>query len=141
MSSAEVDENVRLQQARTERTDSLIRAWDGEPGSHWTRTAVERLDFYWPLLPDVRLATPTRAARVMALLHVGLHDAMIATWDAKYAYPRQAPSRAHRGGLSLVPAVASPSYTSEHAAAAGAAAMIRSYRFPRDDTAPNTRPA
>ncbi|MGQ0647500.1 MAG: phosphatase PAP2 family protein, partial [Gemmatimonadaceae bacterium] len=96
---------------------------------------------YWPLLPDVRLATPTRAARVMALLHVGLHDALIATWDAKYAYPRQAPSRAHRGVLSLVPAVASPSYPSEHAAAAGAAAMILSYLFPLDDTAAITRRA
>src|SRR5688572_16172592 len=61
-SAAEINEVVSLQAARTAVSDSVMRSWDGDPTSRWTRIAVERLDFYWPLLPDVRIATPARAA-------------------------------------------------------------------------------
>ena len=138
---AEIDEIVRLQSARTAATDSLVRVWSGDPGTEWSRRAVERLDFYWPLLPDVRLATPARAARIMALLHVAMHDAMVATWDAKYAYDRPSPARATNRVRALAAAGGTPSYPSEHAAAAAVAATILTYAFPIDDTTSFTRPA
>jgi membrane-associated phospholipid phosphatase len=133
--AAELDEVVRLQQARTPATDSLVRAWDGDPTSVWTRVAVERLDFYWPLLPDVRVATPVRAARAMALLHVALHDAMVAAWDAKYAHRRRAPALVDPRVRALVPVDAVPSWPSEHAAAAAASAMVLIHLLPAGDSA------
>jgi len=138
---AEIDEIVQLQTARTAATDSVVRAWGGDPGAPWSRLAVGRLDFYWPLLPDVRIATPARAARIMALLHVAMHDAAVAAWDAKYAYKRQAPALASNRVRALVPLGDTPSYPSEHAAAAAAAAVILTYAFPIDDTTSFTRSA
>ena len=138
---AELDEIVRLQSARTPTTDSVMRVYAGDPGAPWSRLAVGRLDFYWPLLPDVRIATPVRAARIMALLHVATYDAMVAAWEAKYTYNRPAPARASSRVRALVPLDGTPSYPSEHAAAAAAAAMILSYAFPIEDTAAFTREA
>lgn len=132
--SGEIDEIVALQRGRTPATDSAILRWDGDPTSMWTRIAVERLDFYWPLLPDVRVATPVRAARIMALLHVALHDAMIATWDAKYAHGRRTPSQTDSRVKALVGLDGSPSYPSEHAASAAAAAAVLAYAIPLDDS-------
>jgi hypothetical protein len=77
--AGETDEIIRLQSARTAVTDSLIQRYDGDPGVPWSRLAVGRLDLYWPLLPDVRVATPVRAARIMSLLHVAMHDAIVAS--------------------------------------------------------------
>ena len=139
--AAEIDEVTRLQSARTAVTDSLIQRYDGDPGAPWSRLAVGRLDLYWPLLPDVRLATPVRAARIMSLLHVAMHDAIVASWDAKYAYVRRPPAQASGRIRALVPLGDVPSYPSEHAAVAAAAAMILTYAFPLEDTASFSRQA
>lgn len=139
--AAELDEIVRLQAARTSATDSLIHEWDGDPGAAWSRIVIDRLDFYWPLLPDVRTATPARAARIAALLHVALYDATVAAWDAKYRFQRAAPARASSRVRALTALDGTPSYPSEHAAAAAVAAMILTYAFPLEDTAAFTRRA
>jgi len=121
--AAELQEVATLQRQRTAVDDSLMRVFDGDPTSFWTRAAVDRLGFYWALLPDVRIATPARSARMMALLHVAQYDAAIAAWDAKWAYRRRAP--AGSGGVSaLVPVGDVPSYPSEHAAVAAASYAI-----------------
>ena len=130
--ASELDEIVRLQSSRTPATDSIVRAWSGDPGAPWSRMAVDRLNFYWPLLPDVRIATPVRAARIMTLLHVAMYDAIAATWDAKYAYNRSPPVRASSRIRALTSVDGTPSYPSEHAAVAGAAAEILAYAFPID---------
>jgi membrane-associated phospholipid phosphatase len=133
--AAELDEIVRLQNARTAATDAAIRRWDGDPGAPWSRLAIDRLDFYWPLLPDVRLATPARAARIMALLHVAMYDAIVASWDAKFTYMRRAPASSNQRVRGLAALDGTPSYPSEHAAVAAAAAIILAYAFPYDDSA------
>ena len=138
---AELEEIVRLQASRTTATDSLVRAWSGDPGATWSRVAIDRLDFYWPLLPDVRIATPVRAARIAALLHVAMYDAIVASWDAKYRFTRRPPARTSGRVRALTLVDDTPSYPSEHAAVAAAAAMILSYAFPLDDTAGFTRRA
>jgi len=73
---AEIDEIVRLQGARTAATDSVVRAWSGDPGASWSRMAVERLDFYWPLLPDVRIAMLTGTADTAGIRAAGA-DAIV----------------------------------------------------------------
>ena len=129
----ELDEVVRRQGARTAAGDSLVRRWAGSPTAAWDSAALRVLDFYFPLLPSVRVATPVRAARAMALLNVAMHDALVATWDAKYAYGRPAPAEADRRVRALAPGGV-PSYPSEHAAAGAAAAAVLAYAFPMVDT-------
>ncbi len=121
------------QRAVTATIDSMVRRHDGDPTSLWTRTAVDLLGVYWTILPDVRVATPARSARLMALLHVAMHDAAVASWDAKWAYKRRAPARAAQGVRALVPVGDVPSYPSEHAAVAAAAhAILTAHALPGD---------
>ena len=66
--------------------------------------------------------------RVMAIVHTALHDAAIAAWDAQVAHARPSP-----GATSdkITPAAGvdpdQPSFPSEHAAVAGAAAAVLAY--------------
>src|SRR4051812_7348731 len=90
----ELDEVVALQQSRSAATDTAIARWSGLPTSPWHALALDRLEVYWVLLPDVRLATPARTARVMALLNVAMYDALVAAWDAKFVYRRRTPAEA-----------------------------------------------
>jgi membrane-associated phospholipid phosphatase len=68
----------------------------------------------------------------MALMNVAIYDAMVATWDAKYAYNRARPSDVDPTLTTLVATPNSPSYPSEHAAAAAAAAAVLGYLYPDD---------
>jgi membrane-associated phospholipid phosphatase len=130
----ELDEIVQIQKARTAATDAMIRRWDDVPTAPWHALALDRLAVYWVLLPDVRVATPARSARVLALVNVAMYDAIVATWNAKYAFNRPAPFKEDGRIQALVLASAVPSYPSEHAAVAGAAAAVLSYLFPKEDT-------
>src|SRR5260370_16599364 len=62
------------------------------------------------------------AMRDFALIHAAVYDAMIAAWDAKYAYNRKRPSEVDPDLAAELAVPLSPSYPSEHAVAAGAAA-------------------
>ena len=124
-SQQELDEIVRLQSARTATTDSLVRFWDTLPTERWHALTLDVLEFYWALLPDVRPATPVRSARILALVNVAMYDALVATWDAKYAYKRRAPAASDSRVRPLVAITDVPSYPSEHAAVAAAWAQGR----------------
>lgn len=126
---AELDEIVALQAAGTISQQDIER-WDGAPTAAWTDETVRQLEFYWPLLPDVRVATPARAARILALVHVAIYDALVAAWDAKYAYERRPPYEVDTRVARRVNEGRLPSYPSEHAAAAAAAARVLAYAFP-----------
>lgn len=128
----DLDEVLRVQR-EAGMSDAEIRHWDGPPTGPWSELAVDLLEFYWALLPDVRTATPVRSARILALLHVAIYDALVATWDAKYAYERKPPYRTDGRVRRRVPDPGVPSYPSEHAAAAAAAATVLEYLFPLED--------
>jgi membrane-associated phospholipid phosphatase len=130
----ELDEIVALQSTRTATTDSLIRLWDVLPTTPWHEETLNILEFYWALLPDVRAATPVRSARILSIVNVAMYDAMLAAWDAKYAYERPAPAHADSRVRALVDVGSVPSYPSEHAAVAAAAASVLSYLLPFVDT-------
>jgi membrane-associated phospholipid phosphatase len=104
------------------------------PTTPWHTLTLDMLEFYWALLPDVRPATPVRSARILALVNTAMYDALVATWDAKYAYMRRAPSLVDSRVRQLVSVADVPTYPSEHAAVAAAAAAVLSYAFPFDDT-------
>ena len=74
-----------------------------------------------------------RAARAYALLSVAAQDAVIACFDAKYAYWSIRPNQYDS---TYVPVLAvtppHPSYPSGHATASNARATVLSYLFPED---------
>jgi membrane-associated phospholipid phosphatase len=133
--AAELDEIVAMQQTVTPAEDAMIHKWNTQPTTVWHDVALDLFGFYWILLPDVRLATPARSARAFALLHAAMYDALVATWYAKYEFDRPAPTRADSRVRAFVPVADVPSYPSEHAASAAAAAAVLRYLFPNEDTA------
>jgi hypothetical protein len=68
--------------------------------------------------------------RNLSLLHVAIYDAIVAARDSKHAYNRPRPSAFDSTFTTAVPNPTSPSYPSEEAAAAGAAASVLAYIFP-----------
>jgi membrane-associated phospholipid phosphatase len=88
----------------------------------WTNLALD--------LIRIHLPNPVRAARALALLHVALFDTLVATDDARMAYPRPGP--AADGAivpLGRTPATSS-SFPADHGAVAVAAAAVLAYLFP-----------
>lgn len=111
----EVRETVASNDAAVE---AAVAYWDaGAPTYRWLDLALAE---YGKGPPNPRVS------RGLALLNVAIYDAIVASWDAKYAYDRPRPT----GVDPLIPMPASPSYPSEHAAAAGAASTVLAYLFP-----------
>src|SRR5947207_15597707 len=132
--SQELDEIVALQRARSAATDSAIARWSVIPTKNWHALALDRMEVYWVLLPDVRLATAPRTARAMALLNVAMYDALVAAWDAKYTYRRKSPAGTDARVRALIETGGVPRYPSDHAAVEAAAAAGLSYIFPSENT-------
>ena len=61
-----------------------------------------------------------------------MYDATIATWESKYFYNRPRPSELDHTLSTALPVPNSPSYPSEHAAAAQAAAAVLAYFLPAE---------
>jgi membrane-associated phospholipid phosphatase len=100
-----------------------IAYWDaGSPGYRWMQIAEKAVI-------DAGLPAPFQT-RGLALVAAAISDAMIAAWDSKYAYNRPHPSELNASAAPVVAVPHSPSYPSEHAVAAGAAAAVLSYLFP-----------
>jgi len=113
--------------ARTQANLAQVRFWDaGAPGYRWMQLTEQ-------LAVSKGLATPLQT-RALSLVAAAIYDATIAAWDSKYAYNRQHPADIGSGISTAVTASASPSYPSEHAVTAAAAADVLAYLFP-DQTA------
>jgi membrane-associated phospholipid phosphatase len=120
-------EEIRiLEELASERNEAAldrINFWDaGSPSFRWNQIAIERVI-------AANLAGP-RAGRVLALVNIAIYDAMIAAWDSKYHYRRERPGEFDKSLSTVIADPNSPSYPSEHAAAAGAASAVLSYLFP-----------
>jgi membrane-associated phospholipid phosphatase len=101
-----------------------VSYWDsGAPGYRWNEIAIAQ-----GLKEGIAIAV----YRVLALVNVAIYDATIAAWDAKYVYNRPRPSEADPSLTTVILNPSSPSYPSEHAAAAGAASAVLAYLFPKD---------
>jgi len=100
-----------------------VAYWDaGSPAYRWMQIASQQL-----ISHNVAAGLYTRG---MALVAVAVYDATVAAWDSKYAWNRPRPSQADPTITPLVAVPQSPSYPSEYAATAGAAAAVLSYLFP-----------
>jgi hypothetical protein len=75
------------------------------------------------------IPTPV-AARHMALIHAAVHDAVVIAFEQKSIHNRARPVDQDKEVKALLPTPSSPSYPSEHAAAAGAASEVLAWLFP-----------
>jgi len=121
--AVEILELKALADKRDAAARDLIAYWNvGPPSYRWHEIALSEV---------MRNGLPWNfAMRDFALIHAAVYDAMIAAWDAKYAYNRKRPSEVDPDLAAELPVPLSPSYPSEHAVAAGAAAAVLSYLFP-----------
>lgn len=100
-----------------------VAFWDaGSPAYQWMNAAQSQL-----MARNIGGPASTRA---LALVSVAIYDAMVAAWDSKYVYDRPTPAASDRTIIPRVRPIHVPSYPSEHAAAAGAAAAVLAYLYP-----------
>ena len=100
-----------------------IAYWDaGSPGYRWLEVISSKV-----LAGQPATAYPHRVYTYIAL---AIYNATIATWESKYHYKRDRPGAHGRPLTTELPTPDSPSYPSEHAAAAQAAAAVLAYFFP-----------
>jgi membrane-associated phospholipid phosphatase len=112
---------------RNQAALATIHYWDaGSPGYRWMQLTQQ-------YAVSAGLSTPLQT-RALALVAAAISDATIAAWDSKYAYKRPHPSDLDATVAPVVAVPQSPSYPSEHAAAAGAAAAVLEYLFPDQTT-------
>jgi hypothetical protein len=119
---------------RTTQQTEAARFWISTAPQLWNQIARE--------LTTARDMAPAAAARVYLLLNVAGADAMIAAWDAKYAYRQWRPVTAIRRGAAtdgpasgdsawtpLIVTPPFPDYPAGHTAYAGAAETVMAALF------------
>jgi membrane-associated phospholipid phosphatase len=120
---AELNELRELQTLRGPTTNQVIAFWNTVPATQrWTDLTIS-------LIPQEGV-NPRRANRAEAIVHTAMYDAMVAAYHAKYQYNRQAPSAVASDITAAAVVPPDPSYPSEHAAIAAAAAGTLAYLFP-----------
>jgi membrane-associated phospholipid phosphatase len=125
---AELTALAELINDNDEEAQRQITYWDaGAPSYRWMDLISARL----------AAGTPTTAFphRVYTYLAIAMYDVTVATWESKYHYNRPRPSL--EGGrnnriVTALPVPDSPSYPSEHAATAQAAATVLAYFLPAE---------
>jgi membrane-associated phospholipid phosphatase len=93
------------------------------PPGHWNYIAL-------PYIVEARLSE-VRAARVLALLNMTMHDAAVVCWDTKFAYFNPRPSQLDPEIRTVIGLPNFPSYMSGHSTFSASAAEVLSYFFPR----------
>jgi membrane-associated phospholipid phosphatase len=113
----------------------LLSPFDTESkGFFWQGRALT----FWSDLLDKKIFenrvdnNPPRAARAYAIQNIAGYDAMVACWDAKYAYWAIRPIQLDSTVKTLFTTPNHPSYPSAHACVSGANADALSYLFPQD---------
>jgi hypothetical protein len=112
------------------KSEDLARiAWwnVGGPVYRWNEIAIDELLDGFVTLP--------LAARHLALLHTAIDDAVTIAWHYKLAFKRARPSGHDLKLSAALPVPRGPSYPSDFAAAAAAAAQVLGYILPERATA------
>jgi membrane-associated phospholipid phosphatase len=124
----ELDELIRLQSERTPLSIVSIPYYQPFGGLQcWTAITFSLFGQHG--------VPPDPANRMIGIVHTAMHDAIVATWQAKYTYNRKPPALLASQLTPLPPVSTEPSYPSEHAAVATAAAATLIYLFPNDAAA------
>ncbi len=122
-SQGETDDLKLLAMHRDDAAVKLVRFWDsGAPAYRWIQIAQQEVASH-------SLGGPA-ATRAMSLVAVAIQDATVLAWNWKYAYGRPRPAQFDTAVVPMIETPNSPSYPSEYAVAASAAASVLSYLFP-----------
>lgn len=115
-----------LKTAVAEQNPSVVASmnyWSaGAPSYRWMQLITDRINAGQPVTGY--------SHRVYAYVAMAMYDATVATWESKYAYNRPRPNQLDPTLKTRLPTPQSPSYPSEHAATAAAAAAVLSYLVP-----------
>jgi membrane-associated phospholipid phosphatase len=107
------------------RVPAIIRFWDaGPPSYRWIEVVTDR--FYAGRFPGLTVN------RAYAYISMAMYDATVAAWESKYLHNRMRPGEVDPQIKPKVRVPDSPSYPSDYAATAGAAATVLSYFFPNE---------
>jgi membrane-associated phospholipid phosphatase len=121
----ELKKMVELIGQNDEQVRQQIAYWDaGAPAYRWIDLLNERI--------MAGTATTPFPHRVYTYVALAMYDATIATWESKYHYNRPRPSEFDNRLPTAVAVPNSPSYPSEHAAAAQAAATVLAHFLPAE---------
>ena len=111
------------------RITAQVKYWDaGPPAYRWVDFVTAR----WIAGQPIGTPNPTR---VLTYVSLAVYEATVAAYNAKYTYNRKRPSESDPSVPTRVAVPRSPSYPSEHAAAAGAAAAVLAYFLPAESAA------
>ena len=119
---AELRALAELMSRNDAQVQRQIAFWDaGTPAYRWIDMINARV-----------LAGKPISFRAYPYVALAMYDATIATWESKYFYNRPRPSEREHDLPTELPVPNSPSYPSEHAAAAQAAAAVLAYFLPEE---------
>jgi len=118
--------DVALTTTNTNILNSVTFWSAGAPSYRWIELLNNRSTRGAPLT-----AFPVRPYVYLAQ---AMYDATIAVWESKYTYNRARPIEVDPTLKTRLPTPRSPSYPSEHAATAAAAAAVLAYFFPAEAT-------
>jgi membrane-associated phospholipid phosphatase len=111
--------------ANDAQTYAQIAYWDaGAPAYRW----IDMINARWL----AGATTPLYPHRMYTYVALAMYDATVATWESKYHYNRRRPSELDHNLPTASPVPNSPSYPSEHAATAFAAAAVLAYFLPAE---------
>jgi membrane-associated phospholipid phosphatase len=117
--------------AELKRLSATRTAAQADTARYW---ATDAPSSRWEVFMDQELAahgvSPMHAARALALASVGMYDAMVACWDAKFTYWLERPITADTTILTAISTPPFPSYPSGHSTQSAAAAEVFAYLFP-----------
>ena len=119
----QIKEIVNASQNRTEEQIKIIHYWgDTPPPTLWNNILSKQVQENKINLFD--------AARAYAYLNVGMYDAGVSTWNAKFTHWTERPFEIIPGFVSEIPTPNFPAYVSGHSAFSGSASIILSEIFP-----------
>jgi membrane-associated phospholipid phosphatase len=108
-----------------EAIQAEITFWDaGSPAYRWMDLVSARILGAIPTTPYPH--------RVYTYVAIAMYDATVATWESKYRYNRRRPSLLDHRLPVAVEVPDSPSYPSEHASTAQAAALVLAHFLPNE---------
>jgi len=120
----DLNELKALQLNRTAKVNESIVFWNNGSVIRWneiTRNLVVKNN-----------TSPLMASRVYALLSVAQYDALVAAWNNKYTFNRSSPNELDSSIQPAVQTTSDPAYPADHAAVAGASAVVLSYLYPNE---------
>ena len=121
----QIQDIISASKHRTARQIEEIHFWgDNPPPIIWNNILDKYIEKYNLNIED--------SAHALVYLNVGMYDAGVSTWYTKYKYWTERPFQAAPDLVTEIPTPNFPGYTSGHSTFSGAASIILSDLFPRE---------